>query len=81
LTIKSAQHITNSQQFAVHSQQQEPRIRPLLSTFNLRLSTVLCLADSPFFHCPDPIPDRVQPPVHPLHYQPSNIDAWLKAES
>ena len=59
LTIISAQHIktVDSSQPTVHSKSQ--RIKPLLLTLNCRPSTALRLADSPFLHCPDPIPDSL----------------------
>ena len=58
---------THQEQFTALSLQftaKRPRIKAL--TVDCRLSTVNCLfADSPFLHCPDPIPDSLQPPTQP----------------
>ena len=67
LTIYICSTHQNSHQFSTYSHQSNLWAKAFLLTTELRLLTTFVLADSPFFHCPDPIPDsrsrQSQPPV------------------
>ena len=66
LTIISAQHIKNSHQLSVFRRQQETQDLKALTEPRLPIPATL-FADSPFLHCPDPIPDSSQPPAFSRH--------------
>jgi len=60
LTIISAQHIKTGVRI------QRPRVRRINPNPEPQNPNPAMSADSPFVHCPDPIPDSLQSP-HPAH--------------